>query len=336
MPPHHLRHVRPTPPSIPRIRTKPQPSQWRHRNRLKQPNPAPRKIIAQQMRSKVKPHMHIRKRTRSPRPPGHSISFPDYLARRALNKHAHSLQQKERHRSPYRPRLPPTRPTPTRMHAPTHRKRESQLRRPRLGTLPIPAHVFDDLPPRLLERKSKCLMPPRAPPACNPAVENVLKIAKHVRRVHPGFAAQADDLRSEDADEEDETQEAPAAMDPPPPTRSNRAALLPPARPAPAATSDAIASLFGLGDAATKQHSQPLPSAPTAPPTPSPAPLASAATPVRPPDPSEAARAERAETLLFRIQLAGPGINTQLDVVDADDLTLVRALLDKIERRLKQ
>jgi len=43
-----------------------------------------------------------------------------------------------------------------------------------------------------------------------------------------------------------------------------------------------------------------------------------------------------ADGLLFRIQLAGPGINTQLDVVDADDLALVRALLDKIERRLKQ
>jgi hypothetical protein len=40
--------------------------------------------------------------------------------------------------------------------------------------------------------------------------------------------------------------------------------------------------------------------------------------------------------LLFRIQLAGPGLNTQLDVVDADDLALVRALLDKIERRLRQ
>nr|GFD59784.1 hypothetical protein [Tanacetum cinerariifolium] len=43
-----------------------------------------------------------------------------------------------------------------------------------------------------------------------------------------------------------------------------------------------------------------------------------------------------ADGLLFRIQLAGPGLNTQLDVVDADDLALVRALLDKIERRLKQ
>ena len=38
----------------------------------------------------------------------------------------------------------------------------------------------------------------------------------------------------------------------------------------------------------------------------------------------------------FRIELAGPGINTVLEVQDEDDLALARALLDKIGRQLKQ
>lgn len=112
---------------------------------------------------------------------------------------------------------------------------------------------------------------------------------------------------------------------------------LPAPRTAPAATTDAIAHLFGLDGsstapvtAATKEFKasaklmqEPLRTSaalPQASPTISSLPL-----PLPEPD-----------NLVFRIQLAGPGINTQLDVVDVDDLLLIRALLDKIERRLKQ
>ena len=109
---------------------------------------------------------------------------------------------------------------------------------------------------------------------------------------------------------------------------------LPPPRTAPQATSDAIANLFGLADteAPTPSRNAGLPiqtperiSRPTAAAAGSPsgsAPLSA----------GEAAAA----TLVFRIQLAGPGLNTALEVVDVEDLALVRALLDKIERRLKQ
>jgi hypothetical protein len=124
---------------------------------------------------------------------------------------------------------------------------------------------------------------------------------------------------------------------------------LPPSRPAPAATTDAIAHLFGL-----QPTDPPSPAAPPATKTP----VSDVAKTSPPPTEEEVPRKAAPETpapgantipsfpslasptpadgLLFRIQLAGPGINTQLDVVDADDLALVRALLDKIERRLKQ
>jgi len=42
------------------------------------------------------------------------------------------------------------------------------------------------------------------------------------------------------------------------------------------------------------------------------------------------------DQLIFRIQLQGPGLNTQLEIVDVEDLLLVRGLLNKIERRLSQ
>ncbi len=99
---------------------------------------------------------------------------------------------------------------------------------------------------------------------------------------------------------------------------------LPPPRLAPPATADAIASLFGLNE-----PTNPIFASQT-PPGPEPA-RASRSTagpglpqPTTPP------------AILFRIQLAGPGVNTQLDVTDVADLALVRALLDKIERRLNQ
>jgi hypothetical protein len=130
--------------------------------------------------------------------------------------------------------------------------------------------------------------------------------------------------------EEDDTEEpvAVAVAATPLPARSSRAAHLPPTRPAPAATSDAIASLFGLGGpgkqlATTEPGVTPVTAAPVAPTAAS----SALQTPNAPAVP---------EDVLFRIQLAGPGINTQLEVVDADDLALVRALLDKIERRLRQ
>lgn len=115
---------------------------------------------------------------------------------------------------------------------------------------------------------------------------------------------------------------------------------LPASRPAPAATADAIAHLFGLQPAPVATDAPQAPrSTSTAPRTDS-----AAATPVLPTDtanpslvvPTPASLTTAPDGVLFRIQLAGPGVNTQLDVVDADDLALVRAVLDKIERRLKK
>jgi hypothetical protein len=142
-----------------------------------------------------------------------------------------------------------------------------------------------------------------------------------------------------DADEERQETEASAApVEIPSATRSARAAQLPPTRPAPAATSDAIASLFGLGESPA-QAQRPVPAATPA----TPIALVPIPTPTQalPPSPALSPAVPNHTTsstsdVLFRIQLAGPGINTQLDVVDADDLALVRSLLDKIERRLKQ
>lgn len=114
------------------------------------------------------------------------------------------------------------------------------------------------------------------------------------------------------------------------PASQRRSTPLPPSRVAPAATSDAIASLFGLGEVPRATVPASILQE-----TPVQAPVQ--AQPSLPPQTAAVnIDAKSAETLLFRIQLAGPGISTQLDVVDADDLLLVRALLDKIERRLKQ
>lgn len=111
---------------------------------------------------------------------------------------------------------------------------------------------------------------------------------------------------------------------------------LPTPRTAPAATTDAIAQLFGFGGpdntvvdlkATTTKPSPPSNTTASAQPSPAPSLNSSATLPLLTAEP---------DNLVFRIQLTGPGINTQLDVVDVDDLLLVRALLDKIERRLKQ
>jgi hypothetical protein len=104
---------------------------------------------------------------------------------------------------------------------------------------------------------------------------------------------------------------------------------LPTSRPAPAATTDAIAHLFGFNTHKATSDTQPSP--PTPPPTPAQPPTSrNTSAPVSP----EMHKSDTSEDILFRIQLVGPGLNTQLEVVDIDDLALVRALLDKIERRL--
>ncbi len=105
---------------------------------------------------------------------------------------------------------------------------------------------------------------------------------------------------------------------------------VPTPRPAPAATSDAIANLFGLGQSQATAAAPVL--APVAPPAPvreQPRASAPATVPQPIPTPDTA-------PLLFRLELSGPGINTQLEVTEAEDLLLVRALLDKIERQLRR
>jgi hypothetical protein len=129
----------------------------------------------------------------------------------------------------------------------------------------------------------------------------------------------------------------------PKPTTAPRMPL-PASRPAPAATTDAIAHLFGFN---TTDSSTTTPSPLATPATTSPASKeaevtnsrsvyvpetkATGPTPIPP-----LVQTDTPTGLLFRIQLAGPGLNTQLDVVDVEDLALVRALLDKIERQLKK
>lgn len=174
----------------------------------------------------------------------------------------------------------------------------------------------------------------------------------------------ADSAELVDEDEPDEPLEVDATLPRPtdapkqapspdsPSKISNLTSLLSP-RPTPAATTDAIANLFGLGTTSTKDVSsgspndsvplaiqQPRDSTPSgdansrrnSPPT-----TTRPATQQLPtPQLSPRQTAPEPEKLLFHIQLAGPGINTQLEVADVEDLALIRALLDKIERRLKQ
>ncbi|WP_151088545.1 hypothetical protein [Hymenobacter baengnokdamensis] len=125
---------------------------------------------------------------------------------------------------------------------------------------------------------------------------------------------------------------AATALPPPPALHAGNKPLLPAQRPAPAATTDAIASLFGLnGTGDNVVGAAPSGPAPTAT-------TSSQAAPAKPATPPASAQgtgpapAER----LFRIQLTGPGMNTQLDVTEVEDLNLIRALLDKIERQLKR
>jgi len=126
---------------------------------------------------------------------------------------------------------------------------------------------------------------------------------------------------------------------------------LPASRPAPAATADAIAHLFNLPETPPAPNrlatpaSFPISSSPVNP-GPSSTDTLRGATTDRPtttkattPAPTlvsenSLAGPSPSEALIFHIQVAGPGLNTHLDIVDVEDLALVRALLNKIERRL--
>lgn len=114
---------------------------------------------------------------------------------------------------------------------------------------------------------------------------------------------------------------------------------LPATKAAPAGTSDAIATLFGL--ATSTQQAPPL--SPTlSPPQNTPRLVVNkpASDTSGPDEPTATINASASvgtdKTPLFKLQLTGPGINTVLEVLDADDLFIVRALLDKIERQLKR
>lgn len=133
-----------------------------------------------------------------------------------------------------------------------------------------------------------------------------------------------------------------AANTPKMPLTGNPAARvpLPPSRPAPATTTDAIANLFGLAGSAetplrraSELASPALSTGASGASTASPPPSASASPPTAP---AYVLATTSSATSPFRIQLTGPGINTELEVTDVEDLLLVRALLDKIERQLKK
>jgi hypothetical protein len=175
---------------------------------------------------------------------------------------------------------------------------------------------------------------------------NPIPAANIFRQVPPAAVpANEQDDDTEDAadDTEDTIDEAPATNPAPPkPTTPPTEAIapkptngLPAPRTAPAATTDAIAHLFGFDTPATTGTPVPLnrpTPAPQAPATPAPT-----AAPVTTPRPAPQLTSNPTPSdRLFRIQLVGPGMNTQLDVADVEDLALIRALLDKIERQLKK
>jgi hypothetical protein len=190
--------------------------------------------------------------------------------------------------------------------------------------------------------------PPRRELASPPPSGNIFRQAPSPHS--PLTSADSEDEDDSDDLEVDKENIAPESAPPPSttpprPTTSSRLPL-PASRPAPTATTDAIAHLFGL-QAASAAAVVPNTTARLTPstidPTPKPVAVRSVDAVLKPDTadsfmPTASVGSPTATTnteLLFRIQLAGPGINTQLDVVDADDLSLVRALLDKIERRLK-
>jgi hypothetical protein len=171
--------------------------------------------------------------------------------------------------------------------------------------------------------------------------------AANIFRQIPQAAVPEGDQEDDDTDDADDAAETEATDETTAPSQApNKTTVptetiapkpngLPAPRPAPAATTDAIAHLFGFDTPATTgtpaTNNRPAPT-PQGPPLPAPAaPITNSrptiSQPTASPTPSER---------LFRIQLVGPGMNTQLDVADVEDLALVRALLDKIERQLKR
>ena len=152
----------------------------------------------------------------------------------------------------------------------------------------------------------------------------------NIFRQVPGPASGTDETN----DEPETSISKPLASRLAPPTADYQApakepgAPLPAPRPAPPATVDAIANLFGLSEpTSAAPDPQVILSAELAK-TPNRPAISGSTAPTLP-------AAPLSETL-FRIELAGPGINTQLDVTDVADLALVRALLDKIERQLSR
>lgn len=165
--------------------------------------------------------------------------------------------------------------------------------------------------------------PPRRELANPPLPGNVF-------RQTPAQAGPATDETGEDVDDTDEVTES-ESVDSlvlrPTNAHHGRATLtrvpLPPTKTAPLATTDAIAHLFGFDSGNTA-------------PVPRPELVDSQSQPLTATPASTVAVQTVTDNQPFRIQLIGPGLNTQLDVVDVEDLALVRALLDKMERRLKQ
>lgn len=172
---------------------------------------------------------------------------------------------------------------------------------------------------------------------------NPIPAANIFRQVPPAAipANDQEDDETTDTDDTDETTDETATPDPAP-TKAPTETIapkptngLPAPRTAPAATTDAIAHLFGFDTPATTGTSAP-PSRPT-PTHQAPAVPLPTATPVATPRPTPQQNSSPTPSeRLFRIQLVGPGMNTQLDVADVEDLALIRALLDKIERQLKR
>lgn len=190
--------------------------------------------------------------------------------------------------------------------------------------------------------------PPRRELASPPPSGNIFRQNPNaVIPTAPTTSEATDEQETEDDTASiDSTEPGLKALQPSPKPISNASGTrlpLPASRPAPAATTDAIAHLFGLQSTAVVPNATPVQTAVSNPVTTTPEasrPAASFTTPTKASDevtvPMPLTAPQPTDGLLFRIQLAGPGLNTQLDVIDADDLSLVRALLDKIERRLKK
>jgi len=186
---------------------------------------------------------------------------------------------------------------------------------------------------------------PRRELASPPLATNVFRQLPSAAIPPPEESGQdndADDSATEEApDATDATEEPtrqPASVADPRPVQPNAQRPVPAARTAPAGTADAIASLFGLqGSQPARKDASPEPAAKqpaAAHSLPLPAPPLTASSP--PVAATTALGNATSAPLLFRIELAGPGINTQLDVTEAEDLALIRALLDKVERQLRR